>query len=505
MDEALDGTRVAAVWEEHPTWALLRSYNGRWVLPLFSRHLEYADGTVSADWFHQKVADALEELSDDRDVDDRDPADPADPEGTRTSPAEYCRSWVDSRWLVRTRAGAGEGRARYRLSQYSLQALRVVRELAEPDSAVSEARFASIAHAVHNLAALTDPTAESQLDRLDREIADLQRRRADIAEHGAQVAGPETVARQVREVLRLTATLPEDFRQLGAMVEQRHREVARAASSQTIGKGALVDRFLRDNDLLEQTPEGRAYRGFAAMLSSREVDTMRADIERVLARPAEVTELTERQRAQLETLITSLLAEEQLVQETYVRWTSSLRRFLSRNGSDRHARLLSLAGRALAAGALWTQRRPGPVLVDGDVLGIGAWDLVDVTQAQLWRDRGRPDVGVAIAENDDPLPEEEREALRLAVATSTAAVRETIDALLADAETVTGADVYAATPEEYRRLGLAVSLIELGAEHGAVAEGVQTVPLDVAAGAREVTMPLLVFGRDAADQETDER
>ncbi len=478
MDEALDGTRVAAVWEEHPTWALLRSYNGRWVLPLFSRHLEYADGTVSADWFHQKVADALEELSDDREVGDRDPA---DPEGTRTSPAEYCRSWVDSRWLVRTRAGAGEGRARYRLSQYSLQALRVVRELAEPDSAVSEARFASIAHAVHNLAALTDPTAESQLERLDREIAELQRRRDDIAQHGAQVAGPETVARQVREVLRLTATLPEDFRQLGAMVEQRHREVARVASSQTIGKGALVDRFLRDNDLLEQTPEGRAYRGFAAMLSSREVDTMRADIERVLARPAEVAELTERQRAQLETLITSLLAEEQLVQETYVRWTSSLRRFLSRNGSDRHARLLSLASRALDAGALWTQRRPGPVLVDGDVLGIGVWDLIDVTQAQLWRDRGRPDIGVAIAENDDPLPEEEREALRLAVATSTAAVRETIDTLLADAETVTGA------------------------EHGALAEGVQTVPLDVAAGAREVTMPLLVFGRDTADQETDER
>lgn len=495
MDEALDGARVAAVWEDHPTWALLRSYNGRWVLPLFSRHLEYADGTVSADWFHQKVADALEELDDDRE--------PAEPETTRTSPAEYCRSWVDSRWLVRTRAGAGEGRARYRLSQFSLQALRIVRELAEPDSAVSEARFASIAHAVHQLAALTDPTAESQLDRLDREIAELQRRRDDIARHGASVATPEAVSRQVREVLRLTATLPEDFRQLGAMVEQRHRDVARAASSQTVGKGALVDRFLRDNDLLEQTPEGRAYRGFAAMLSSRELETMRADIERVLARPGEITDLTERQRAQLETLITSLLAEEQSVQETYVRWTSSLRRFLSRTGSDRHARLLALAARALDAGALWTERRPGPALIDGELLGIGGWDLVDVTQAQLWRDRGRPEVGVAITENDDPLPDDEREALRLAVATSTASVRETIDSLLAGAETVTGADVYAATPAEFRRLGLAVSLIELGAENGAVAEGVQTVPLDIAAGAREVTMPLLVFGRDAADQEAD--
>jgi hypothetical protein len=489
VDEALDAGRVAAVWEEHPTWALLRSYNGRWVLPLFSRHLEYADGTVSADWFHQKVAEALDALEDDREP-------PADPESSRTSPVEYCRSWVDSRWLIRTRAGAGEGRARYRLSQYALQALRIVRELAEPDSAVSEARFASIAHAVHQLAALTDPTAESQLERLDREIAELQARRDAIARHGAVSASPETVARQVREVLRLTATLPEDFRQLGAMVEQRHREVARAASSEHVGKGALVDRFLRDNDLLEQTPEGRAYRGFAGMLSSRELEGMRADIDRVLSRPD--AELTERQRTQLETLITSLLAEEQTVQETYVRWTSSLRRFLSRSGSDRHARLLD-------AGALWTERRPGPVLVDGDVLGIGGWDLVDVTQTQLWRDRGRPEVGVAITENDDPLPEHDREALRLAVGTSAAAVRETIDALLSRAETVTGADVYAETPPEFRRLGLAVSLIELGAEHGAVAEGVQTVPLELADADREVTMPLLVFGRDAHDQEAEDR
>ena len=498
MGESLDGERVAAVWEEHPTWALLRSYNGRWVLPLFSRHLEHADGPVSADWFHQKVADALDAIDGDAPADD--PVDSAAADTGRMSPAEYCRGWVDSRWLIRSRPGNRDDRAQYRLSQYALQALRIVRELSEPDTAVSEARFASIAHAVHQLAGLTDPTAESQLARIDDEIAALQRRRAEIVQHGVDEVSPEAVKRQVREVLRLTASLPEDFRQLGAMVEQRHREVARIASTQQVGKGALVDQFLRDNDLLEQTPEGRAYRGFAAMLSSRELEGMRADIERVLSRAA-ADQLTERQRGQLETLITSLLAEEQAVQETYVRWTSSLRRFLSRNGSEKHARLLSLAERALAAGALWAERRPGPVLTDEDVLGIGGWNLVDVTQAQLWRDRGRPEVGIAITENDDPLPESEREALRLAVETSAAAVRERVAELLHERETVTGADVYAATPDEFRRLGLAVSLIELGAELGAGSEGVQTVPLAVGDEEREVTMPLLVFGRDAIEQE----
>ncbi|MFF2051310.1 DUF3375 family protein [Leifsonia sp. NPDC058194] len=510
MDEALAADPVADAWEEHPTWALLRSHNGRWILPLFSRHLEFADGPVSADWFHQKVAEALGSVSDGEavpvalDVADASLDDAALPDTSlsrRSAPADYCRGWVDNRWLVRSRPHGREGRAEYRLSQYSLQALRMVRELVDADSVVSEARFGSIAHAVHQLADMTDPDADAQLARIDEEIARLQARRDGIAAGGVEPASGEAVRRQLREVLRLTASLPEDFRRLSAMVEQRHREVARRATEEQVGKGALVEQYLRDNDLLEQTPEGRAYRSFASMLSSNGLDGMRADLERVLGQPVAIEEMTERQRLQLETLIGSLLAEEQTVQETYVRWMSSLRRFLSRSGAAKHQRLLSLADRALAAGSEWARVRPGPVAVPEDVLGLGPWALTDVTQTQPWRGSERPDIGVAVTESRDALPDSERAALRLAVGTSPDAVQETIDRLLAERPQVSGADVYAATPPEFRRLGLLVSLLDRAAEADSVLDGDDTVRIAVAGEAeRDVTFPRTRFG--GADDET---
>ncbi|WP_191330191.1 DUF3375 family protein [Frigoribacterium sp. ACAM 257] len=507
---------VRDVWEADPTWALLRSTNSRWVVPLFSEHLEQAEGPVSADWFHQRVADALEQNGAEQNAAEQQadharhdgagqttaeeaPLTPA-PDGpapeTRATPADYCRSWVDARWLIRTRASSADtARAEYRLSPHALRALRIVRELVEADNAVSEARLGSIANAVRQLAGLADPSVESQLGRIDAQLADLQRRRDRIEQHGTEPVPLDALSRQLHEVVRLTASLPADFRQLSAMVEQRHREVARRAASQELGKGALVDQYLRENDLLEQTPEGRAYRGFAQMLSSSEIDQMRADIETVLAQPDAASQIGERQRAQLEQLISSLLAEEQAVQETYGRWTSSLRRFLSRSGADRHQRLLALADRALDAGAAWAEQRPGAAVLPADVLGLGPLDAVDLTQLQLWSERGRPTVDVQVTEGDLALPEADRVALRLTAGTSPAAVAGTLDRLLAERAEVSSTDVWLATEPEFRRLGLVLSMLDLAVDRGLVTDDRESVVLTADEGGtgREVVLPRLVF------------
>lgn len=471
------GEQIRAALGVNPTLTLLKAYSRDWVLPLFAEHLEQVEGTVSAEWFHERVAEAREQT----------------PEWKGSvTPAEHCRDWVEKRWLETENRN---GRLRYRLSPHSLRALRFVRDLVEGETTVSGARLGSISHAVRHLADMTNPDREVQARRIDQQIDELRKRRADIVSGRTRLATLEEMKQQLREVLAMTRSLPADFRQLRTMVEDRHQEVARRAMSQEPPKAELVEEYLRENDLLSKTSQGAAYLGFARLLTSDQSERLRTDIEQILAQDFAREHMTAAQRAELDGMFSTLLAAELDVQKGYLRWTESLRRLLTRVAHGRHHRLLSLADRALYAGATWVQADPGQRYVPQDLLGVAPLATIDISQVQLWRDRGPQEVVVEVAELRGELPTEDRAALRLAAGTSPRAVGRTIDRLLADRPVVTGAEVFAATPTEFQRLGTLVSLLDLAVAHGRVDDDlVETVQLS---GERTTpltaTLPHLVF------------
>ena len=47
--------------DSNPTLTLLKAYSRDWVLPLFAEHLEQVEGSVSAEWFHERVLEAREQ------------------------------------------------------------------------------------------------------------------------------------------------------------------------------------------------------------------------------------------------------------------------------------------------------------------------------------------------------------------------------------------------------------------------------------------------------------
>jgi hypothetical protein len=469
--------QVRAALESNPTLTLLRAYSKDWVLPLFAEHLEQVEGSVSAEWFHERVAEAREQI----------------PElQGNVGPAEHCRDWVEKRWLETETLN---GRLRYRLSPYTLRALRFVRELVEGATTVSGARLGSISHAVRRLADMTNPDREVQVRRIDEQIAELHKRREDIASGRARLATLEEMKQQMREILAMTRSLPADFRQLRTMVEDRHQQVARRAMAHGPSKAELVEDYLRENDLLTRTSQGTAYLGFSQMLSSRQADQIRADIDQILAQEFAREHMTRAQREELDTTLSTLLAAELEVQNSYVRWSASLRRFLTRVAHGRHQRMIGLADRALHAGAICVEADPGPRYVPQDMLGVGPLALADISQTQLWRDHGPQEVVVEAAHEPKALPSEDRAALRLAAGTSPRAVGRTINLLLADRPMVTGAEVFDATPHEFQRLGALVSLLDLAVAYGrVVSDRTDTVHL---AGDRVTallaTLPHIVF------------
>jgi hypothetical protein len=471
---------IAHALAENPTCKLLAARNRVWVLPLFAEHFASTDEWVSAEWFHERVTDALEQLQ--------------ERAGDRT-PEQYCSAWIEAKWL-RT-DNKETGRLRYALTRESLTALQIVRLVIEGGNSVSAARLGSIANAVHKLADMTNPDREAQVRRIDEQIDKLREQRAAVAAGRLRLATPEEMQQQLGEILALTRSLPADFRRLGSLVEDRHQRVARRAMVDGPTKADLVDDYLNEHDLLSQTPEGRAYRGFAKMLNSHEAAAIRQDVDLVLVQEFARRHMTNAEREQLETMLATLLAAELRVQESYLRWTASLRRFLTRSAHGRYQRLIDLADRALHAGTLWTERQPGGRIMSDDVLEIGVFHITDISQYPLWTDPGRQSVVVASAPAEISLAAADRAALRLAAGTSPRAVARTINQLVDERHLVSGAEVFEATPHEFQRLGALVTLLDLAIAHGHVdAEVSEEVTIDAdRATPLRILLPHLVFDR----------
>jgi hypothetical protein len=451
----VEARRLGEASVANPTLALLGAYSRDWVLPLFAEHLEPVDGSVSADWFHARVAEALQGAREDKEW-----------QGDRT-PSSRCAWWVKQRWLETEMTDSG---VRYRLSPHSLRALRFVREIAEGESTVSGARLGSIAHAVRRLADMTSPDRFAQAQRIDEEIAELERRKQEVLEGRGGNASVSQLSEQLREVLAMTRSLPADFRQLRSMVEDRHKVIAREALDET-PKAEMVESYLHENDLLAGTPEGVAYRRFARMLSSSEESaTIQHDLDQILSAPFARSHMTPAQRQSLETMFATLMNAELEVEEAYVRWTASLRRVLTRAAFGQYARLLSLSSLALDAGADWVAADPHSrgLELDVDVLGVGLFGAEDVSQVQLWRDAGPQNVTVSVAAAGGQLPAGERAALRLAAGTSPKAVARRINELVAQRGVVTAAEVFERTPAEFQRLGSLVTMLDLAVRYGTV-------------------------------------
>ncbi len=474
--------RLGEVSMVNPTLTLLGAYSRDWVLPLFAEHLESVEGSVSAEWFHERVTEALQEAREDKEW-----------HGDR-SPSARCAWWVKQRWLDTEMSGSG---VRYRLSPYSLRALRFVREITDGESTVSGARLGSIAYAVRRLADMTSPDRFAQAQRIDEEIAELQRRKEEVLAGRGSTATAAQLGEQLREVLTMTRSLPADFRQLRSMVEDRHKVIARQALADT-PKADMVESYLHENDLLASTPEGVAYRRFARMLSSsEESETIQRDLDQILAAPFARDSITPVQRQSLQIMFSMLMSAELDVQAAYVRWTASLRRVLTRAADGQHARLLSLSSLALDAAADWAAADPhsrGREL-DAYVLGVGSFGAQDISQMQLWHDAGPQNVTISVRADGGQLPAGDRAALRLAAGTSRKAVAKRVNDLLADRTVVTAAEVFEHTPAEFRRLGFLVTMLDLAVQHGTVAEDVaERVTLS---GRREheltVLLPHLAF------------
>ncbi|MBT2501096.1 DUF3375 family protein [Curtobacterium sp. ISL-83] len=301
-DVDLEFARVRAVLDR-PTLRLMSRPTSATVLAVFRAVFDRDVQYVPADRMHLQVEEHVARLQATGarvPASDQSPA-PTDTDsgigigiGTNTGAATdprpngraLCRDWVAAQWLVRSNSPDGD--EQYSLTSHALEALSLVDALSADRALISESRLAMIVDAVHRWASRAEPDPDVQIRRLDAQIAELQAERDRLASGDAVTTVDDDRMRDgYTNISDLIRQLPSDFKRVEEAVAAMHRSIVEDFRQEVRPIGEILDDYLaRTDDLMQATPEGRAFEGaFELLRDDALLLRLREDIATILAHP----------------------------------------------------------------------------------------------------------------------------------------------------------------------------------------------------------------------------
>lgn len=286
-DVDLEFARVRAVLDR-PTLRLMSRPTSAAVLAVFRTVFDRDVQYVPADRMHLQVEEHVARLQATGarvPASDQTSGEPTDTTA-RPNGRALCRDWVAAQWLVRSNSADGD--EQYSLTSHALEALSMVDALAADRALISESRLAMIVDAVHRWAARAEPDPDVQVRRLDAQIAELQAERDRLA-NGDEVATVDD--HRMRDgytnISDLIRQLPSDFKRVEEAVAAMHRSIVEDFRQEVRPIGEILDDYLaRTDDLMQATPEGRAFEGaFELLRDDALLLRLRDDIATILAHP----------------------------------------------------------------------------------------------------------------------------------------------------------------------------------------------------------------------------
>lgn len=191
---------------------------------------------------------------------------------------ELCRRWMNNKWLVRL--NSEEGGEVYELTSYALEALELVQNLSSDRPLLSESRLAAILDAVRRQATDASPDAQSRIERINAQIAELTVERDRLAEGGEpEPASVDRMMEGYDNLVDLIGQLPSDFKRVEEGIRSLRDTILTDFRSDSRPLGQVIDEYLARSDDLLSTPEGRAFVGALRLLRD---DAMLAQLKRDL-------------------------------------------------------------------------------------------------------------------------------------------------------------------------------------------------------------------------------
>lgn len=227
---------------------------------------------------HAELAEILDELRGaGHDEDDR-----RVPVGTGR---DVCRNWVRLGWLVQQIDDDVEV---YRLSAHAVEALEIAGRTGGGRTRVSNSRVRTLLDAVEHLADSAEADPVRRLARLEQERSLLDAEISRIQETGqADPLDDDELLEEAENVLHLARELPADFTRVAESLKAMQRDVVAHLRRDERPTGEVLREYLqRAQDVMQSTPEGRAFAGALRLIGDPErIDALTEQLSGLLRQP----------------------------------------------------------------------------------------------------------------------------------------------------------------------------------------------------------------------------
>lgn len=269
---------------------------------------------MATDDLHERLDADLEELRPHFDLTDK------------TAKA-WCDDWRAAGFLIRRPATRSRGET-YELSSGALAAIRMLEQLAQPASTVTESRLVALAEALRRLAVDTDPDVSRRIEALQQERALLDERIQALRSGELDVLDDRAATERTDDVLLQAQSLPTDFARVRARFEELNRELRANILTTDATQTHVLDEVFEGVDLIASSDEGRTFGAFTALLRDPERSArIDADVTAILSRDFAI-QLDSGTRRSLRTLMRELKAGSREVEQTLTEFARGLRRYV---------------------------------------------------------------------------------------------------------------------------------------------------------------------------------
>lgn len=198
---------------------------------------------------------------------------------------DVCRSWVRVGWLLQQ---IDDDIEVYRLSAHAVEALEIAGRTGGGRTRVSNSRVRTLLDAVENLSDSAEADPVRRLERLQRERDAIDAEVARIHELGA--ADPlddDELLEEAENVLHLARELPADFTRVAESLKTMQRDVVAHLRRDERPTGEVLREYLqRAQDVMQSTPEGRAFAGAMRLIGDPDrIDALNDQVHGLLKQP----------------------------------------------------------------------------------------------------------------------------------------------------------------------------------------------------------------------------